>query len=131
MEKVFVYGTLRRGESNHSLLAPATCLAMTARMKGCLIDTGDGYPGLLEEDGEVIGELYEVSDAELGKLDELEDYFGPDDPGNLYNRVEVDVCTDRGSVKAWTYFYNRNCEGRHLLRFSDWKAYRMGKTGGA
>ncbi|CAM4178618.1 gamma-glutamylcyclotransferase [Paenibacillus alkaliterrae] len=128
MENVFVYGTLRRGECNHRLIADSTCLATAARIQGGLVDTGHGYPGLLKMEGEVTGELYEVSESQLASMDELEDFFGNENPDNLYNRFEVEVYTDRGSIKAWTYFYNDDSDIQSLAPFSDWKVYHMEKS---
>ncbi|MBD2871916.1 gamma-glutamylcyclotransferase family protein [Paenibacillus arenilitoris] len=129
MHNVFVYGTLRKGEGNHGLIADAACLAMTASIKGVLIDTGLGYPGLLEGEGEVAGELYVVSDRHLERLDELEEYFGEGDEENEYDRVEVEVRTDGGSTRAWAYYYKKAGYGDAAAgsypSFPDWKAYRM------
>lgn len=128
MEKIFVYGTLRRGECNHNLITDTNCLAMAARINGCLMDTGFGYPGLLKEAGEVIGELYEITEEHLMRLDALEGYLGPGDARNLYNRIKIEVNTDREIVMAWTYFYDRESDERSLLKFSDWKVYQMEKS---
>jgi len=107
MHRLFVYGTLRRGEANHGLLQSARCLFRQARAKGVLVDTGSGYPAMREGDGDVVGELYEVDDETLGRTDELEDYFGPGDPRNLYERVLRPVRTEAGEMDAWVYVSDR------------------------
>jgi gamma-glutamylcyclotransferase (GGCT)/AIG2-like uncharacterized protein YtfP len=70
---VFVYGTLRRGQSNDiTLLAPPPVWVGTACVKGQLYHLGR-YPGIiLGGHGEVVGEVWQISrDLEL-KLDEIE-----------------------------------------------------------
>ena len=71
---IFVYGTLRRGESNHCELGPSHYVAQ-ALTAPCyeLVDLGP-YPALLEHGGDAVhGELYEVPDHWLGHLDLFED----------------------------------------------------------
>lgn len=111
MTHIFVYGTLRRGECNHRLLEHMTPVAWLARTVGVLFDTGYGYPTMLPkrvqgDHGkwlEVQGELYNVDEDTLQRLDRLEDFWGSGDPRNLYERVLVEVETDLGVVEAWTY----------------------------
>ncbi len=72
--RVFVYGTLKTGLSNHGWLRGQTLLgrAVTeARYR--LFDLG-GYPGMVqEEDGlPIAGEVWEVDEAGLAQLDILE-----------------------------------------------------------
>jgi gamma-glutamylcyclotransferase (GGCT)/AIG2-like uncharacterized protein YtfP len=71
---LFVYGTLLRDEPNHPQLSDAAFVRSTrtaARYE--LVDLG-GYPALLEN-GEtaVSGEVYEVDDSLLERLDVFEE----------------------------------------------------------
>lgn len=75
-EHVFVYGTLKRGLSNHRYLAGQKFLgeASTAPLYR-MVDCG-GYPGMfaVEEGGlSILGEVWEVDDACRQQLDILED----------------------------------------------------------
>src|SRR5690606_1660134 len=63
--RLFVYGTLRRGERNHGLLGSSRCEAFLARAPGVLVDTGLGFPAMKEmgassgeTPGMVCGEIY-------------------------------------------------------------------------
>jgi gamma-glutamylcyclotransferase (GGCT)/AIG2-like uncharacterized protein YtfP len=71
---VFVYGSLRRGHSNHREMAGAALVRADARLVGyrrVLYDSG--YPAIHWRAGEeVTGELYEVDAAHLERLDEFE-----------------------------------------------------------
>ncbi len=75
--KVFVYGTLKRGYSNHSLIAAATYLgkAKTAD-KWTMVGKGAAFPYILEKDdvlgNHVEGEVFVVNDKELRDLNALE-----------------------------------------------------------
>ena len=77
--KVFVYGTLRKGAPNYS----KTLASETARLVG-MARTSERYPMrllsrynvpfLLRKPGvgqQVVGEVYEVDEAMLSKLDDL------------------------------------------------------------
>ena len=93
---LFVYGTLRRGES-HAL--PEERFRGAATVRGRLYPNGP-YRGFVpDRDGdEVAGELFEVDDALLADLDE---YEGPE-----YPRVILDVTNESGeTVSAWVYIF--------------------------
>lgn len=133
---VFVYGTLLRGESNHGLLRKSRLIARQARVSGFLYDTGEGYPALVADGTAepVFGELYAVNDETLTELDALEDFFGPGDPNNLYERVRLETATDVGCVEAWTYTYRpeQAAHQRHIP-LGDWRVDRrlLGSGGSA
>jgi gamma-glutamylcyclotransferase (GGCT)/AIG2-like uncharacterized protein YtfP len=83
---IFVYGTLRFGETNHAQLNGARLVAKVYTAPSYeLVDMGD-YPALIEV-GEmrVYGELYEVADALVRQLDEFEEV------PTLYERREVQI----------------------------------------
>lgn len=134
MPLVFVYGTLREGESNFGYMRRARCVADKASIQGYLIDTGKNYPGLVrdiamlhtEEQPQVVGEVYEVSVGHLAWLDKLEHFIAPGHPDNNYERIETIVETEGGPLTAWTYLYLHAGEGG--IRFWDWKTYRSGQT---
>lgn len=125
MPTLFVYGTLRSGQSNHRFLDGAVLLADRATTNGTLVDSGNGYPGMLLEEGIVYGELYEVSEDILFEIDQLESYLGPGHPDNLYERVEVEVIAGGKTYRAWTYVYLK--EDYFPKRFSDWVKYTSRK----
>ena len=87
--KVFVYGTLKSGYSNHYLLTDATFIKETT-VRGDLINFG-AYPALVAGDNDILGEVYEISHRTLRDLDLLESN------GTLYKRRKVNG--------VWVYFY--------------------------
>ncbi len=104
-----VYGTLRRGERNHELIATADWIGV-ATIRGRLwgmprtTERSYGYPALVEDgDGRVVVEVYRLRDAaHLARLDALEAYDPADEPGSEYVRRRVAV--SEGPVpSAWAY----------------------------
>lgn len=114
-ERIFVYGTLRRGGSNHHRLEGAAFIS-TARVRGRLYRI-DWYPGLVLDDsaGPVLGEVYEVSNGILDDLDAFE--------GDAYLRVNIEVrLSDSTSAEAWLWEWNRSTDEYRRITGGDWLA---------
>jgi gamma-glutamylaminecyclotransferase len=120
MHKVFVYGSLLKGCGNHSLLGDSRLLGVTRTPKGFdMFDLGV-FPGTIPGLGTVTGEVYEVSDETLRRLDRLEGYNSTAPDSGLYNRIEID--TEFG--KSYIYIYN-NTYGRKMnpVENGDWRTH--------
>ena len=98
---VFVYGTLRRGFSNHRFLTGARFVGpgRTAESHGLYLE--DGIPYLAAGEGRypVVGEVYAVDAAILAGLDELEEH-----PRVYARRPAAIVLDDGRRLVAWAYF---------------------------
>ncbi len=106
--RLFVYGTLKRGEPRHHHLSGQTFIALArTRPVYRLYNLGE-YPGLVKrDDGLAIeGELWEVDDACLRRLDQVE---GCDE--GLYYRSLVELAPPHDGLPAVTYLYQKNVEG--------------------
>ncbi len=107
---VFVYGTLRVGGRFHDrwLAGRFTSVGPATLDGGIMWDNHGAYPMLVLDPsaGAVTGELFEIDEAifaqVLAGLDHLEGHV-PEEDGNLYERVVVEVATDAGPVAAWIY----------------------------
>ena len=96
--RVFVYGTLKRGEPLHPLLRKARFLGEGHVRDYVLYDLGE-YPAArpASEKAVVWGEVYEIEPDLLEVLDEVEEE---------YDRKEVRVEMEGGWViRAWMYIY--------------------------
>jgi gamma-glutamylaminecyclotransferase len=109
MTRVFVYGTLKRGGENHEWIKSQTFVA-PARTKPFyrMFDLG-GYPGMIRsEDGIAIeGEVWDVDDVGLTRLDVLEDIEGGE-----YERVKIELQGEFASQLVEGYLYLRDVSGR-------------------
>ena len=96
---IFVYGSLMTGMSNHSVIAPFVQGVRVAYTKGTLYHLPDGYPALVEGSGIVWGELFDLRDSQnaLTILDRFEDFYGPGNSHNLYERVPQTVWSEDGT----------------------------------
>ncbi|WP_337020215.1 gamma-glutamylcyclotransferase [Oceanobacillus massiliensis] len=126
MNKLFVYGTLRKNESNDTYLKDTNCELDQAWVYGELFDTNRGFPVMKESDiQKVYGELYTVTDEQLASIDSLEGYR-KDGADNLYERKMVTVHDERGRFcEAITYIAGSSFgDSQENIPTWDWKVYR-------
>ena len=116
-DKVFVYGTLRSGGSNHFRMDGAEFIsAATIRARLYRIDW---YPGLVLDDAgdEVIGEIYQVSDELMKQLDAFE--------GPGYRRFMTQAKCDgdhRSPQTVWLWEWLGTCDESRRILSGDWLA---------
>lgn len=114
-ERVFVYGTLRRGGSNHFRMEKAEFVTM-GTVKGRLYRI-DWYPGLVLDalaDG-IVGEIYQMSPAVLEELDRFE--------GAEYRRLQTQVrLADGPTVSAWIWEWIGPVDESKRISSGDWFA---------
>ncbi|XP_037045974.1 putative gamma-glutamylcyclotransferase CG2811 isoform X4 [Bradysia coprophila] len=111
LSKVFVYGTLKRGQPNHYWLtnsnngfASFLTNGTTKDKYPLVISTQYNIPFLLNNPGigkNIKGEIYEIDSEMLSKLDILEDY------PELYDRQIEDIVTKDGLVPCWVYLLRK------------------------
>ena len=118
--KLFVYGTLKRGGSNHSVMVRAggefLCEAKTVELRKLIVThlpflcdghAPDGY--------QVEGEIYEIPDARsLHLIDTLEGN------GSFYQRRLDDFFESDSDNEhtAWVYYIMREMDGEPQRRFT-------------
>ncbi|UOQ83372.1 gamma-glutamylcyclotransferase [Gracilibacillus salinarum] len=119
---VFVYGTLRKNQSNSSCMKHAVLVASQCWTSGRLYDVGVGYPAMVSDsEQKVYGELYKVDVDTLREMDLLEGYHGPG-LDNLYERRQQTIYTDVGKKQAYVYtFREEQATGLREIKGGDWK----------
>ncbi|XP_058983823.1 putative gamma-glutamylcyclotransferase CG2811 isoform X2 [Musca domestica] len=130
--KVFVYGTLKRGEPNHHWLTKAEngyarfiAAGQTDEKFPLVVGTRYNIPFLLDHPGvghNIQGEIYEVDKSMFANLDILEDY------PNYYDREIQKITTteSRETVPCWIYlirkFPEKLLEKEHLTSYHNTSA---------
>ena len=103
---VFVYGTLKRGGTNHAFMSGQVFRGEARTVKGFRHIHLGGYPGLIpypqDRDG-VAGEVWSVNEACLARLDELE---GVNE--GLYSRALITLEPPYADKTVFTYIYVSN-----------------------
>ncbi|YCI03326.1 gamma-glutamylcyclotransferase [Ensifer sp. D2-11] len=127
-QKVFVFGTLKRGFPLHDQgLSVATFLGVyRTRRRYPLLIAGPWFaPMMFNEPGmgcQVMGELYEVDDKTVEKLDGLESVG---EPGNFRAAIEVEPIEGGPPCFALAYMKARELadpvHSDHLQVYEDWR----------
>lgn len=127
LNALFVYGTLKQGHLRSRMWPHAPQSIEPAMVRGRLLDLG-AYPGLIEGDEWVLGELWTLAEGHvprtLAVLDQVEGYDAVADRG-LYIRRAIPVWTvhgnddpsDQPSRHAFTYLIadlDRIAAARHI-----------------
>jgi len=120
---VFVYGTLRsqgepRGEGIRSV--------GSAYVNGFTMYCLGGFPGVVEGEDQITGEVLEVSEQHFNSFDRYEGYNPKEPEKGLYNRRKVSARLTNGeTVEAWIYTFNNNQQREYpVVESGDWFVYR-------
>ncbi len=118
MNKVFVYGTLKSGFSNHSRLKGSKFIKECSTSSDYTMYSVNGwYPAVVEQGNTSIkGELYLVSDEVLfNSLDILEGYNKDNNTG-MYLRKKIEIEEEQ----VYTYIYNYPLKGLNIIENGKW-----------
>jgi gamma-glutamylcyclotransferase (GGCT)/AIG2-like uncharacterized protein YtfP len=98
LDRLFVYGTMRQGQTARSILANSIVRTVPASTYGRIYSFPMGYPGFVEGEGTVIGEVAWLTDL-AGTFALLDAYEGQD-----FARVIRKVQPAEGpELWAWIY----------------------------
>jgi gamma-glutamylcyclotransferase (GGCT)/AIG2-like uncharacterized protein YtfP len=136
MKYVFVYGTLRAGEINDiNLAADRNAIARPRHLglttlAGRLFDFG-AYPGMVAEhrpnaQSTVVGDVYEIDDALMAVLDEIEQVYPGEDGLFVSREVDVEVQGER-IVCHYYPVAPAAVAGRPEIAGGDWVAHRLAR----
>ena len=119
-ELVFVYGTLRRGGSNHFRMDGAEFVGFGS-IRG-RIYRFDWYPGLVVDDSgdEIIGEVYAVSPQQMTDLDFFEGISAGEIEGSEYRRTRVKVSGCGDPLEAWVWEWRGLVDESRRIESGDW-----------
>jgi gamma-glutamylaminecyclotransferase len=110
MRLIFVYGTLKRGCSNHHYLAGQAFVGEARTASGYCLFELDGFPGMVARAGDregVSGEVWSVDAGCLARLDMLEGLAE-----GLYRREPVSLLAPFATHSVEAYIYAHSVEGR-------------------
>jgi gamma-glutamylaminecyclotransferase len=113
MPLLFLYGTLKRGGSNHRHLAGQRFVGPARTRAVFRLHLLDGYPGMVAAGSggrSIEGEIWEVDPGCLARLDALEGTAE-----GLYARAPVPLLPPHDALEVETYLYRRSVEGRREL----------------
>jgi len=106
MERLFVYGTLAPGKSNHHLLKEIRGEWVAGTLLGNLLNEGwgaaQGCPGVVPSDDGAEIEGFVLTSADLSEYWAMLDAF----EGTGYQRSLVSITTEEGVVEAYVYALN-------------------------
>jgi len=91
--RLFVYGSLKRGQSNHSELGDARFLANVRTAPRFALREIAGFPALASGERAIEGELFELPLSALPQLDEFE--------GGSYERREIELEDGTCAITYW------------------------------
>jgi len=116
MNRIFVYGTLLKGEGNHGLLEDALFLGEVTTLPIYTLVHLGGFPGLLTSGRQgVRGEVYEVDAQQLWKLDRLEGHPG------FYRRMPVELASMEPLGVVEAYFLPPSYARMPVIESGDWR----------
>ena len=122
MNRLFIYGTLMPGLRLEAEMQGARFVG-AAQVPGRLVDVGR-YPGFLSGEDLVTGEVYEVNDAHLARLDGVEGVVPGDRAASQYWREEVMVTSGPlQGQQVQTYVYNRPTDGCTPIPHGEYRRY--------
>lgn len=123
LDRLFVYGTLRQGQTARSLVANQITKSAKATTSGSIYAFPMGHPGFVEGDGKgrVFGEVIWLTElaATFGLLDAYE--------GQDFARVIRQVTLDETNEQVWCWIYTLSDPGAikvgTLIQHGDWVRY--------
>ncbi|HKK57377.1 gamma-glutamylcyclotransferase family protein [Marinobacter sp.] len=116
LNRVGVYGTLKKGQSNHDFLSSARFVGRCQLNQITLYDTGPFPAAKLEPSDGIEVEFYDINSKTFARLDELEGYNSQAPRSGEYDRRQLE--TPFGP--AWIYIYNDDVSWLPQIRRGGW-----------
>jgi gamma-glutamylcyclotransferase (GGCT)/AIG2-like uncharacterized protein YtfP len=120
--KLFVYGTLMRGEHNHSILGNSVYIKKGKTKPEFSLYSFGSFPALVNDGKDnVKGEVYYVSSSTIDVVDRLESH------PSWYERKTI-ILEDGESVQAYVMPKQRALKAGAFPVKGDWKKVKHSKT---
>jgi gamma-glutamylaminecyclotransferase len=124
LHRLFVYGTLMRGEVNAHLMSAARFVGEARTVTAYQLRLLEGYPALLPGGSQAVrGEIHLVDIRLLGALDEFEGHPA------LFRRQEV-ALAGGGQAEAYLFAAPAAVSAAPLLVDGDWRRWRGSRAAG-
>lgn len=126
MNRIFVYGTLRKGIYNYNkyLLNKSIYIGL-GYIKGNIYKIeNQKYPAYLPNDSYMIpGEIFEVEDSVLSEVDSMECYYHNDEYNSEYIRRKITIYNEDGKKidELPVYVYNKGRADRMGIVLEEFK----------
>ena len=119
---VAVYGSLRKGLHNHSLLADSEYIGeYTTDPIYDMYSVSGGFPGLvLHGSTSIHMEVYSVTEQVAKDLDRLEGYRVGGESTNHYNKISIDTPFGKASL----YIYNHSTKSMVKVESGNWVSFK-------
>lgn len=121
MNKVAVYGSLRKGLGNHRVLGESKLIGLEWIPNYEMFSLGS-FPGIRDGKGAIYVEVYEVDSDTLGRLDTLEGYHSKNSVNNFYDKEEVS--TKFGDALIYT-LQGERYKRSPIVSSGNWKAHSV------
>lgn len=124
---LFVYGTLKRGFYNHTILLDYkgndSTFIRELSLPGYDMYSLGGFPGVVLGKGQITGELYKVNDEILCRTDRLEGVNAKFPYKGLYRREKARMISEDqfGTWNYWIYLYNGDVSTRQKIEDGVWR----------
>lgn len=102
--KVFVYGTLKRGQGLNNHYMHNSTFLKTDKVKGKLYSLG-AYPGLRKGDNDVPGEIFEMPKEDFFDVKRMEEGAG----------YETEEVTTESGIQVSIFFYKHEIKETQLI----------------
>ena len=110
---LFIYGTLKRGCTNHREIADQDYLGEARTPPGYRLFVVADYPGLIRDQSDQRGVLGEIWSVNPAKLDELDAFEGVAE--KLYRRDSIPLLPPYDTRTVQSYLYLRTVRGRRPI----------------
>lgn len=121
INKVAVYGSLRKGLGNHRVLGESKLIGKEWIPNYEMFSLGS-FPGIRDGKGAIYVEIYEVDSDTLERLDTLEGYHAKNSVNNFYDKEEVS--TKFGDALIYT-LQGERYKRSPIVSSGNWKAHSV------